>query len=70
VIAELAHQRRADGHLTLWIDGVLRQTLTVANGTLRVEEARLGAVGRLDASTSGLPYVDDFVSRRSIFIGP
>jgi hypothetical protein len=60
-----------NGSLSLWIDGVLRQTLTnLANGTLRVEEARLGPLGGLDSGTGGTEYFDAFVSSRADYIGP
>jgi hypothetical protein len=59
------------GSLSLWIDGTLKQTRSsVANGTYRLEEARLGVVGGVTSGISGTEYFDAFVSTRNTYIGP
>jgi hypothetical protein len=60
-----------DGVITMWIDGVPKAMITtVDNDTRRIDRARLGAVGSVDAGTSGTYFFDAFVSHRSTFIGP
>jgi hypothetical protein len=60
-----------DGSLSLWTNGVLRQTRSnLDNDTLRVESVRLGPLQGIDTGTRGTVYFDDFVSRRTTFIGP
>lgn len=53
--------------------GVLGQQGNVLSGadsdTQRVEQVRLGVQG-VDTGTRGTEFFDDFVSRRSTFIGP
>jgi len=54
-----------DGRLTLWIDGAQQEqkgNLDVYSVT-KPQDARLGAVAGLDASTSGTLYLDEFVLR-------
>ena len=59
-----------DGALSLWLDGALRQTVTgLDNDTLRIDEARLGPSGSLNAGTSGTEYFDAFEWGRQIAIG-
>jgi serine protease AprX len=61
----------SNGSLSLWIDGTLKQTRSsVANGTYRLEEARLGVVGGVTSGISGTEYFDAFTSTRSAYIGP
>ena len=60
-----------DGYLSLWLDGVLQETKSsIDNDTLRVEQARLGATGSLEAGIAGTEYFDAFESRRETHIGP
>jgi len=60
-----------DGFLTLWIDGVLKETIGSAdNDTLTIDEARLGATSGIDTGTSGSMYFDQFESHRDTYIGP
>jgi hypothetical protein len=60
-----------NGSLTLWTNGVQRQVLSgVDNDTLRVESVRLGPLQGIDDGTRGTEYFDDFVSRRTTYIGP
>lgn len=60
-----------DGFITLWIDGTVSGSQTlVDNDTKRIGEARFGAVANLDPGTSGTFYLDDFVSRKTTYIGP
>jgi len=60
-----------DGGLTLWIDGVQRANLSgIDNDTRRIDRARLGPVGGIDAGTRGTYYFDAFESRRQTYIGP
>lgn len=57
-----------NGVLELYIDGVLKQTLTgLDNDTLAIELARLGM---LAGNLSGTEYFDAFVSTRGTYIGP
>jgi hypothetical protein len=60
-----------DGGLTLWIDGVQKASLSgIDNDTRRIDRARLGPVGGIDAGTRGTYYFDAFESRRQTYIGP
>ena len=64
-----------NGYLSLWIDnsnGASPNTTLsgVDNDTLRVEDVRLGPLQGIDAGTSGTEFFDEFVSRRTTFIGP
>jgi len=57
------------GSLTLWLDGVQKQSLTfIDNDTRTVTEARLGAQA-IETGTNGTLYFDDFESRRFSYIG-
>jgi hypothetical protein len=59
-----------NGSLTLWIDGVSKQTVTgLANGAARIETARLGPQN-LQSGISGTEYYDSFASTRTSYIGP
>ena len=59
-----------NGSLTLWIDGASKQTVTgVANGSARVETARLGPQN-IGSGISGTEYLDSFASTRTGYIGP
>lgn len=55
-----------DGFISLWIDGVLKETVTgidndtTARGT--IDFVQFGVVADVDATTSGTFYLDDFVS--------
>ena len=52
-----------DGTVRLWIDGVLKQTLTgIDSDTRQVDYTRLGATQGIDASASGTLYFDDYAS--------
>jgi hypothetical protein len=60
-----------NGSLSLWLDGVLKQTAAaIDNDSLRVEEARLGPLAGIDTGTRGVAYFDAFESRRTSYIGP
>jgi hypothetical protein len=60
-----------DGHFNVWVDGVQKANITVlGNASYVVNYARLGAVGGVDASTSGTLTLDDFASQRTGYIGP
>jgi RHS repeat-associated protein len=59
-----------DGSITLWIDGTQQGSATgVDNDTQQVDFVRLGAVGGVDAGTSGTAYFDAIESRRTTYIG-
>jgi RHS repeat-associated protein len=60
-----------DGQFTLHLDGFAVGTIRtdLDNDTRRIDYVRLGAVGGLDSGTSGSYYFDDFISRRSSYIG-
>ena len=58
-----------NGAQRLWIDGTLRQAqTTLANGTTRLEEARLGPQV-IPTGVAGTEYFDAFVSTLGTFIG-
>jgi hypothetical protein len=60
-----------NGRLTFWINGTQRAHLSnVDNNTRRIDRVRLGAVEGLDSGTRGVYYLDEFVSRRTSYIGP
>jgi hypothetical protein len=60
-----------NGTITLWIDGVLKQTKSgVDNDTRRIEEIRLGPSSGIDNGTRGTYYLDAFESRELTYIGP
>ena len=64
-----------DGYIKLWVDNAVEATptaqlTTVANGTLRIQELRLGPANGIDGGTRGTELFDGFVSRRLTFIGP
>jgi len=59
-----------NGDLSLWIDGVSRQSLTgVDNDTQRIDMARLGPISGIDSGTRGTYYFDEFQSNRVNYIG-
>ena len=60
-----------DGYLSLWIDGVLKQTRSgINNDTRRVESVHLGPWLGIDSGTRGTYYIDAFESHRQTPIGP
>ncbi len=69
---EISWASGASTSASIYVDGILRQTLTGLNtSAFKVESVRLGpSVGALGASASGVMYFDDFVSRRTQYIGP
>jgi hypothetical protein len=59
-----------NGSLTLWVDEVQATPVTgIDNDTRRIDRARLGAVGGIDAGTTGTVYFDAFRSGRVNYIG-
>ncbi len=59
-----------DGYLTLWIDGVLKETISgLDSDEKRISEVQLGVPADLDSGDSGTFYIDAFESRRSNYIG-
>jgi hypothetical protein len=59
-----------DGRLELWIDGVLRATLTGLDNSLsQVDFVRMGALS-VKAGAAGTLFFDGFESRRRTYIGP
>jgi len=59
-----------DGYLKLWIDGVLKETLSgLDTDEERISEVQLGVPADLDSGDSGTFYIDAFESRRSNYIG-
>jgi hypothetical protein len=59
-----------NGRLDLWIDGVLRSTLTgLDNNASSVDFVRLGALS-VKATATGTLFLDGFESRRRTYIGP
>jgi YD repeat-containing protein len=58
-----------DGRASLWLDGILKQTLTgIDNDTMALDSVRLGATG-VDTGTRGTIHFDDYDSRRFSEIG-
>ena len=59
-----------DGSLTVWIDGEEAGQVTgIDNDTLRIDEARLGALSPSSAAISGSVFLDDYISTRNGPIG-
>ena len=59
-----------NGTLTLWIDGVAKQTVTgLANSSARIATARLGPQN-IGSGITGTEYLDSFASTRTAYIGP
>ncbi len=59
-----------DGYLSLWIDGVLKQTRSgIDNDTRRVDYVRLGPWIGIDSGTRGAYYIDAFESHRQSPVG-
>jgi PKD repeat protein len=60
-----------DGHLSLWIDGELKQTVSdLDTDTKLIDEVWLGPWAGIDASTQGSNYFDAFESQKQSYIGP
>ncbi len=60
-----------NGHLKLWLGGLLQEEITgVDNDLKRVEDVLLGAVAGVDSYTKGCHLIDVFESRRCSYIGP
>jgi hypothetical protein len=59
----------SNGVQKLWLDGAVAQAqTTLANGTTRVDEARLGPQV-IPAGVAGVEYFDAFASTRTSYIG-
>ncbi len=59
-----------NGYLSLWIDGVLKQTRSaISNDTRRVDSVRLGPWVGIDSGTRGTYFIDAFESHRQNYIG-
>lgn len=58
------------GRLKLWVDGSFKQSLGLNNPGRSLGRAYLGALGGIDATTSGALYFDNFESRNTTYIGP
>ena len=69
---EIAWNSGTSVSASLYTDGTLKQTLTGLNTSVnKLATVRLGpSVGTLGTSASGTMYFDDFVSRRTLYIGP
>jgi hypothetical protein len=60
----------SDGALSVWVDGHSRPGLIgIDNDQAQLASARWGAVGAMDAGTTGAFVMDEFESRRDTFIG-
>jgi hypothetical protein len=60
----------SDGAMAVWVDGASRPGLTgIENDGAQVASVRWGAVGALDAGTTGSFLLDEFESRRDTRIG-
>jgi hypothetical protein len=60
----------SDGALAVWVDGQSRPGLSgIDNDQAQLASARWGAVGALDAGTTGAFLIDEFESRRDSAIG-
>ena len=68
---EIAWQSSVSASFSLYIDGVLKQTLSGLNTSARkLESVLLGPSSGLTRSMSGTEYYDAFVSGRNSYIGP
>jgi len=68
---EISWQSAASAAFRLYTGGALRQTLTGLNtSAYKLETVWLGPSSGLSNSVSGTPYFDDFVSKRTLYIGP
>ncbi len=61
----------SNGYAKMFIDGAVQgEVNTIDNDGRTLSNVLLGAVGGLDATTSGTMYFDDFESRSNSIIGP
>ena len=68
---ELAWEAKTNASASIYVDGVLVQTLTKLNTLIyRLDRVRLGPSGGLNSASTGTEFFDAFVSNRSIYIGP
>lgn len=68
---EIAWQSGSSAPFSLYIDGVLKQTLSGLNtNSYKLDSVRLGPSNGLNSSMSGTEYYDEFVSTRNTYIGP
>jgi subtilisin family serine protease len=68
---EIAWEAKTNASFTLYIDGILKQTLSGKNtSNYSIERVRLGPSGGLTTSTVGTEYFDAFVSTRRNYIAP
>ena len=68
---EIDWQSAASASFRLYIDGVLKQTLSGLNtSAYLLDSVRLGPSGGLGGGSSGTEYFDSFVSNRNAYIGP
>lgn len=60
----------SDGHLSVSLDGVLKQTRNgIDNSNLRIDQVELGPVAGSGGGAKGTEFFDDFVSQRTNPIG-
>jgi hypothetical protein len=67
---ELSWRSGPTAPLELYLDGVLRQTLTLDTSGRLLESVQLGAGGALNEDASGVLFLDQFASTRATYIGP
>jgi len=68
---EIDWQSAASASSRLYIDGVLKQTLSGLNtSAYLLDSVRLGPSAGLGGGSSGTEYFDSFVSNNSSYIGP
>jgi hypothetical protein len=68
---EIAWQSAPSARVTLWIDGLAKQTLTGLNtSTYKIDSVRLGPSSGLGSGMTGSAAIDGFVSTRTSAVGP
>jgi hypothetical protein len=68
---EIAWNSAVNGSLSLYVDGVLQQTLAgIDTSAYRIDSVRLGPSLGFVVGSTGTEYYDAFVSTRTTYIGP
>jgi FtsP/CotA-like multicopper oxidase with cupredoxin domain len=68
---EVAWQSANPATFRLYVNGILRQSITgLDTSAFKLETVWLGPSGNLGNNVSGTMYFDDFVSKRTQYIGP
>lgn len=68
---EIAWQSAASASFQLYTNGALCSSLSALNtSAYQLQTVRLGFSGGISSTVVGIPYFDDFVSKRTQYIGP